>query len=36
MSTAGLGVEGGRGIERVASSRGFDETVDHFEQLPWG
>src|SRR5277367_6166536 len=33
MSTAGLGAESGRGIERVASTRGFDETVAHFEQL---
>ena len=33
MSTAGLGVGSGRGIERVASSRGFNETVDHFEQV---
>lgn len=33
MSTAGLGLESGRGIERVESTRGFDETVAHFEQL---
>ena len=33
MSTAKLGVGSGQGIERVASSRGFEETVAHFEQL---
>ncbi len=33
MGTAKLGLEGGQGIERVASSRGFDETVAHFERL---
>jgi uncharacterized protein (DUF302 family) len=33
MSTPTLGVESGRGIERVESSRGFDETIAHFEQL---
>src|ERR1700753_2180494 len=33
MGTTRVGLEGGQGIERVASSRGFDETVSHFEQL---
>ena len=33
MGTAKIGLEGGQGIERVASSRGFDETVAHFEDL---
>jgi uncharacterized protein (DUF302 family) len=33
MGTAKIGLEGGQGIERVASSRGFDETVAHFEEL---
>jgi uncharacterized protein (DUF302 family) len=33
MGTAKVGLENGNGIERVASSRGFDETVGHFEQL---
>jgi uncharacterized protein (DUF302 family) len=28
-----MGVESGRGIERVESSRGLDETIAHFEQL---
>jgi uncharacterized protein (DUF302 family) len=28
-----MGVESGRGIETVESSRGFDETVAHFEKL---
>jgi uncharacterized protein (DUF302 family) len=33
MSTATRGVEGGRGIERVESSRGFDQTIEQFEKL---
>jgi uncharacterized protein (DUF302 family) len=33
MGTARVGLESGQGIERVASARGFDETVAHFEQL---
>jgi len=33
MSTPTMGVESGHGIERVESSRGFDETIAHFEQL---
>jgi uncharacterized protein (DUF302 family) len=33
MVTAKTGLENGNGIERVASTRGFDETVAHFEQL---
>lgn len=33
MGTAKVGLESGQGIERVASSREFDETVAHFEQL---
>ena len=33
MSTPTMGVESGRGIETVESSRGFDETVAHFEKL---
>ena len=33
MSTTTRGVERGRGIERVESSRGFDQTVEHFEKL---
>ena len=33
MSTAGSGIESGIGIERVGSSRGFDETVAHFEEV---
>jgi uncharacterized protein (DUF302 family) len=33
MSTAGLGFESGSGIERAQSTRGFDETVAHFERL---
>ena len=33
MSTPTMGVESGRGIEKVESSRGFDETVAHFEKL---
>ena len=28
-----MGVESGRGIEKVQSSRGFDETIAHFERL---
>ena len=33
MSTPTMGVESGRGIERLESSRGFDETLEHFEKL---
>jgi uncharacterized protein (DUF302 family) len=33
MGTAKAGVDNGFGIERVGSTRGFDETVAHFEQL---
>lgn len=33
MGTVKAGLESGQGIERVASSRGFDEAVEHFEQL---
>jgi uncharacterized protein (DUF302 family) len=33
MSTATRGVESGRGIERVESSRGFDQTIEQFEKL---
>ena len=33
MGTAKTGLDGGQGVERVASARGFDETVAHFEQL---
>src|SRR3984885_2442853 len=33
MGTAKVVLESGQGIERVASTRGFDETVAHFEQL---
>jgi uncharacterized protein (DUF302 family) len=33
MSTATMGVESGRGIERVESSREFDETVAEFEKV---
>jgi uncharacterized protein (DUF302 family) len=33
MSTPTVGVESGRGIERVESRRGFDETIAYFEQL---
>jgi uncharacterized protein (DUF302 family) len=33
MGTAKAGLETGQGIERVASVRGFDETVSHFERL---
>jgi uncharacterized protein (DUF302 family) len=33
MGTAKVELENGNGIERVASSRAFDETVAHFEQL---
>jgi uncharacterized protein (DUF302 family) len=33
MSTATMGVESGRGIERVESSRGFDETLAEFEKV---
>jgi uncharacterized protein (DUF302 family) len=32
MGTAKVGLEDGQGIERVASTRGFDETITHFEQ----
>jgi uncharacterized protein (DUF302 family) len=33
MSTAKAELDSSSGIERVASTRGFDETVAHFEQL---
>jgi uncharacterized protein (DUF302 family) len=33
MGTAKAGLDNGNGIERVASTRGFDETISHFEQL---
>ena len=33
MGTTKFGLESGQGIERVASTRGFDETVAHFEEL---
>lgn len=33
MGTTKVGLESGQGIERVASSRGFEETVAHFEEL---
>jgi len=33
MGTAKVRLESGQGIERVASTRGFDDTVAHFEQL---
>ncbi len=33
MGMAKVGLDSGNGIERVASSRGFDETVAHFEGL---
>ncbi|HEY2823796.1 MAG TPA: DUF302 domain-containing protein [Candidatus Acidoferrum sp.] len=33
MGTVKAGLDNGSGIERVASSRGFDDTVAHFEQL---
>ena len=33
MGTAKTGLDSGQGIERVASTRGFDETVAHFEEL---
>ena len=33
MGTTKVGLENGQGIERVASTRGFDETVAHFEEL---
>jgi uncharacterized protein (DUF302 family) len=33
MGTVKAGLDDGSGIERVASTRGFDETVAHFEQL---
>jgi uncharacterized protein (DUF302 family) len=33
MGTIKVGLENGQGIERVASTRGFDETVAHFEEL---
>ena len=33
MGTAKVGLGSGQGIERVASARGFDETVTHFEEL---
>jgi uncharacterized protein (DUF302 family) len=28
-----MGIESGAGIERVESSRGFDETLEHFQKL---
>jgi uncharacterized protein (DUF302 family) len=33
MGTAQIGLGSEQGIERVASTRGFDETVAHFQQL---
>ena len=33
MGTAKVGLGSGQGIERVASARGFDETITHFEEL---
>jgi len=33
MGTATMGVESGRGIERVESGLGFDEAVEQFEKL---
>jgi len=33
MGAVKAGLENGGGIERVASTRGFDETVSHLEQL---
>src|ERR1700742_2933153 len=33
MGTVKVGLENGQGIERVESTRGFDETVAHFQQL---
>src|SRR6201987_1739782 len=33
MSTPTMGVESGRGIERLESSRDFDGTLEHFEKL---
>ena len=33
MGTARVGLDNGNGIERVVSTRGFDETMAHFEQL---
>jgi uncharacterized protein (DUF302 family) len=33
MSSTIMGVESERGVERVASGRGFDEAVEHFEKL---
>ena len=33
MGTSKVGLESSHGIERVASTRGFDETVSHFEDL---
>lgn len=33
MGTARVGLDSGNGIERAMSTRGFDETVAHFEQL---
>lgn len=33
MSTATMGIGSGRGIERVESSRKFDETIAQFEEL---
>jgi uncharacterized protein (DUF302 family) len=33
MGTAKVGLDNGDGIETVASSRGFDDTVAHFEQV---
>jgi uncharacterized protein (DUF302 family) len=33
MSTPAMGVESERGIERVESGVGFDETVEHFEKV---
>ena len=33
MGTARVGLESGQGIERVESTRDFDQTISHFEQL---
>ncbi len=33
MTAPTMGIESGRGIERVESLRGFDETLEHFEKL---
>jgi uncharacterized protein (DUF302 family) len=33
MSTPTMGVGSGRGIERVESARGFDDAIEHFENV---